>query len=83
MELFTSLLKQVEVILCQPPRVHDHLAQICDILLDSVAHLLDRHHVMAVVLIVHTGSTNSLGALLAKVLDALVLMAFAGDHLHD
>ena len=38
---------------------------------------------MAVVLIVHARGTDSLRALLAEVLDALVGMPLAGDYLHD
>ena len=83
MKLFSCLLEQVKVVLSEPPCVHDHLTQIGDVLLDSVTHLLDRDHVMAVVLIIHTGCTNSLGALLAEILNAFVLMTLAGDHLHD
>lgn len=82
-ELLSSLLQQIEIVFCEPPRVHYHLAQICDILLHRIAHLLDWDHVMPVVLIVHASGTNCLRALLTEVLNTFVLMALARDHRYD
>ena len=80
MQLLTRLLKQVEVVFCQPTCVYYHLREIRYVLLYRIAHLLDWNHMVPVVLVVHAGSTDCLGALFAKVLDTLVRMDVARYH---
>jgi len=82
-QLLPRLLKQIKVVLSEPASIHDHLGQVGDILLDCVPHLLDWHHVMAIMLVVHAGGTHCLRALLAEVFNALAWMPVAGDYLHD
>ena len=72
----------MQIVFCEPSGVHDHLAQICYILFDRVAHLFNRHHMMAIMLIVHASGTNSLRALFTKVLNAFVWMPIARNDLY-
>ena len=82
MQLFTSLLKKVQVVFSQTSSVHDHLRKVCDVLFYGVCHLFHRYHVVPIVLVVHTSCAYSLGALFAEVLHTFVRMDVARDHLH-